>query len=57
MSRNIPFNEYDIEKDPVAALRRQKIDQRPGVPLAVINGYVIVGYSEKNYEIALKADR
>lgn len=57
LSRNIPFTEYDVEKDPQAAKRRKAIDQRSGVPLAVINGYVIIGYSEKNYEKALKAGK
>lgn len=57
LSRNLPFIEYDVEKDPQAAKRRKAIDGRSGVPLAVINGYAIIGYSEKNYEKALKAGR
>lgn len=56
-SRNIPFDEYDIEKDPQAARRRQALDKRSGVPLAVINGYVIIGYSEENYELALNSGK
>lgn len=53
-SRNIPFTEYDIEKDPAAAERRRRLDSRPGVPLAVINGQTILGFSPGAYENALK---
>jgi len=52
-SRGIPFTEYDIEKDPKAALRKRQLDAREGVPLAVINGQPIHGYSELAYRKAL----
>lgn len=54
IAHNIPFNEYDIEKDSQAAQRRKALDSRPGVPLAVINGRTIIGFSEKSYAWALK---
>lgn len=49
----IPFSEYDIEKDSRAAKRRKELDPRPGVPLAVINGRIIIGFSEQSYAWAL----
>ncbi|MDA8142000.1 MAG: DUF4124 domain-containing protein [Desulfobacteraceae bacterium] len=53
-TRSIPFNEYDIEKDAQAAARRRQLDPRSGVPLAVINGRTIIGFSEQSYDWALK---
>lgn len=53
---NIPFSVYDIEKDAAAAKRRQAIDPRPGVPLAVIDGKVLLGFSEAAYRYALDLD-
>ncbi len=55
-SRGIPFREYDIEKDPAAARRKQQLDSRSGVPLAVINGKKILGFSPAGYDRALKSD-
>ena len=51
--RGIRFTEYDIEVDEEAARRKQEIDPRPGIPLAVINGQVILGFSKTAYEQAL----
>ncbi len=53
-SRNIPFTEYDIEKDHAAAERRSKLDPRAGVPFAVVNGQQILGFSPGAYERALR---
>jgi len=52
-SRNIRFTEYDIEKNRDAAERR-KTFPGSGVPLAIVNGHVISGYSPPEYEAALK---
>ncbi len=52
-SKNVPFVEYDIEKDSAAAKRREALEKRSGVPLAVINDTVILGFSEAAYEKAL----
>ena len=52
---NIPFQVYDIEKDAEAGQRRKAIDKRSGVPLAVINGQVLLGFSEANYRRALES--
>ncbi|MGZ5621705.1 MAG: glutaredoxin domain-containing protein [Methylobacter sp.] len=52
---NIAFNEYDIEQDFDAAARKAKLDpDYSGVPLAVINGTVIRGFSESKYRKALE---
>lgn len=53
-SRNIPFTEYDVEKDPEAAARKRELDPKRGVPFAIINGHHIHGYSESAYEQALQ---
>jgi glutaredoxin len=52
-SRQIPFTEYDVEKDKDAALRKRQLDPRSGVPLAVINGQLVHGFSEPAYKKAL----
>jgi len=53
-SRNIPFTEYDVERDREAALRKKELDPKEGVPFAIINGNSIHGYSESAYERALR---
>lgn len=53
-SRNIPFTEYDIEKDRAAAGRKKQLDSKSGVPFAIINGQPIHGYSPGAYEKALQ---
>lgn len=52
--KEIEFNAYDIEQDLDAAARKKKLDPRySGVPLAVINGSTIRGFSEDLYQEAL----
>jgi glutaredoxin len=53
-ARGIPITEYDIEADPAAAQRKQEIYASPGVPLVVINGTPIQGFSPQAYEQALQ---
>lgn len=51
---NIAFNAYDIEKDLKAAARKATLDPGySGIPLAVINGATIRGFSESSYQEAL----
>jgi len=51
---NIAFTAYDIEQDSDAATRKTNIDPGyGGVPLAVINGAAIRGFSESSYRQAL----
>jgi glutaredoxin len=52
-ANNIPFVEYDIEKDAQAAQRMQQLAGRGGVPFAIINGQQIRGWSEPAYKQAL----
>ena len=54
-SKNIDFNVYDIEKDAQANAKKQILAPRySGVPLTVINGKVIKGFSKDRFEQALK---
>jgi len=53
-SRQIPFTEYDIEKDPAAAKRKRELDEQGGVPFAIVNGRRIHGYAPAEYERALQ---
>jgi len=55
-ARGIPFVEYDIEADAAAAQRKQEIYPSPGVPLVVINGKPIQGFSPQAYEQALRTE-
>ncbi|WP_333873369.1 glutaredoxin domain-containing protein [Methylobacter sp.] len=51
---NIAFHEYDIEQDLDAAARKESLDPGySGIPLAVINGTIIRGFSEAKYQKAL----
>ncbi|MEN6420500.1 MAG: glutaredoxin family protein [Smithella sp.] len=52
--RNIPFTDYDIEKDKEAAERKNQLDTGSGVPFVIINGRKISGYSPADYERALR---
>jgi glutaredoxin len=52
-SQGVNFKVYDIEKDPVAAKRKQRLDSGRGVPFAIINGIKISGWSKRMYESAL----
>jgi glutaredoxin-like YruB-family protein len=53
-SRGIEFKAYDIEKDNAAARRMMALTRRRAVPFVVINGHPIQGYSEQEYEQALR---
>ena len=53
-ARGIAITEYDVETDPAAAQRKQEILPSPGVPLVVINGTPIQGYSPHAFEQALQ---
>lgn len=52
-SRGVPFREYDIERDPDAAQRKARLNGRGGVPVAVIGGKTLVGFSAEAYQKAL----
>lgn len=51
---DIVFTAYDIEQDLDAAARKKTLDPGySGIPLAVINGTAIRGFSEAQYQQAL----
>ncbi|MFA5073091.1 MAG: glutaredoxin family protein [Nitrospirota bacterium] len=52
-SRGIVVTVYDIEKDRDAAVRKNQLDRKRGVPFAVINGKYVHGFSEPAYQKAL----
>ena len=54
-SRGISFADYDIEKDPEAAERCRSLNPKKSIPVLVINGDVIIGYSPSAYQAALEA--
>lgn len=51
--KNIPFTEYDVEKDANAALRMRKLGGGGGVPFAVINEDAIEGFNPQGYQALL----
>ena len=53
-SRGIPYIEYDVEKSKEAMRRKRDLTPSGGVPVAVINGQVIDGFSEESYDAALR---
>jgi glutaredoxin len=55
-ANNIPFVEYDIERDARAARRMEQLAGRGGVPFAIINGQQVRGWSEAAYRKALGLD-
>lgn len=55
-ANGIAYLSYDIERDEAAAKRKQQLDQRKGVPLAVIGNQTIYGFSERLYRTALELD-
>jgi len=54
--RKIPYKLYDVEKSREAAFRKKTLAPGAGVPVVVIDGTVIRGYSEKAFRIALELD-
>ena len=53
-SKNIPFTEYNMEKDKDSAALRKEIDDNQDVPFAIINKNHVYGFSESVYNRALK---
>ena len=53
-SKNIPFTEYNMDKDKGSAVRRKEIDDSEDVPFAIINKNNVFGFSESVYNKLLK---
>jgi glutaredoxin len=51
----INFRAYDIEADETAKLRRQRLAPGTGVPLTVIDGQAIQGFSEQSLNAAFQS--
>ena len=54
--RHIPYTLYDIEKSREAAFKKQCIAPGSGIPVVVIDGTIIQGYSKKAFLTALELD-
>ncbi len=52
-SLGVSFSKYDVEQSPSAKARKEKISPGSGVPVAVINGKVLKGFSQESYKRAL----
>ena len=53
-AKGVAYTTYDIEKDPSALTRFQKYHAQ-GIPLVIIGGTTIAGYSTEEYDRALNA--
>ena len=54
-AKGVKYNKYDIEKDLSAAARKKALaPDYSGIPLAVIYGKTIKGFSRKRYSAALE---
>ncbi len=54
-SKNIPFIEYNIDKDKKAAIQRKAFDDSEDVPFAIINKRQVFGFSASVYDKVLKS--
>lgn len=53
-SKNVAFNVYDVEKNPQAKrVKRKLAPGYAGIPLTVINGSVLRGFSKNRFDQAL----
>ncbi len=55
--RGVPFSKYDIEIYAEAAIRKQELDSRPGVPLAYIDAQRSLGFDPGAHTQALESGR
>jgi glutaredoxin len=53
-SKNIPFIEYNMDKDKKASIQRKAFDDSDDVPFAIINKNNVFGFSESVYDKVLK---
>ncbi len=56
VQKGVPFTEYDIENNKSALQRLRSLTSSGGIPVVVINGRVIQGYSTAAYEQALNQE-
>ena len=56
-AKGVKYNKYDIEKDSSAAARKNALAPNySGIPLAVIYGKTIKGFSKQRYSAALESN-
>lgn len=55
-SKNVPFTEYNMDKDENAAAKRKEVDSDDDVPFAIINRNHVHGFSESVYDRVLKME-
>jgi len=53
-SKNIPFTEYNMDKNKESVVQRKEIDDTEDVPFAIINKNHVYGFSESVYNKTLK---
>lgn len=53
-SKNIAFEEYNVEQDERAAAEMVEKSQQMGVPVIDINGQIIIGFDKESINKALK---
>jgi glutaredoxin-like YruB-family protein len=53
LARDIPFKEFDVEKDRAAARRLKRYNPRGGVPVTVIKGRPIIGFAPAAFDRAI----
>ncbi len=51
---DIPFTEYNVERDPRKADEMYRKSRQHGVPVIDVKGKVLVGFSKSELESALK---
>ncbi|MBN1364488.1 MAG: glutaredoxin family protein [Syntrophaceae bacterium] len=55
-SKNIPFTEYNMDKNASAVEKRKEIDSDEDVPFAIINRNHVHGFSESVYDRVLQME-
>ena len=57
VKKGVAYLDHDIERDKDALRRRDELASDGGVPVAVINGKVIVGFIKEEYDAALEKNK
>lgn len=52
-SKGVAFTEYNVDADSAAAARAKGLNPQGGIPVTVVNGRTIVGFSPSQFDSAL----
>jgi glutaredoxin len=52
-ARGVAFTEYDVEANLTAAARAKALNPEGGIPVTIVNGRTILGYSPSQFDSAL----